>query len=712
MATPLPAPPIRRASLAYPSRRLSRQRTPVPWRWPARRRRVLLIAMVAAQSIVAAYYMLAVLPYHGATMLEIALTVAFTASFGWVSIGAWLAVFGFVMRCRGGDPLGLLARSGPRGVARVALTSRTAVIMPIYNEAADRALSGLGAVYRSLERTGKAKHFDFFVLSDSRDSDVWLAEQAAWYELAQKLDAQGQFFYRRRRINLRHKSGNVADFLRRWGRNYDYFVVLDADSLMAGRTLIRMVRLMQQHPEVGILQAPPRIVGARSLFARLQQFSNRLYGPLFTAGLAALQLGDGSYWGHNAIIRTHAFMRHCGLSSLRGVGLFRGPILSHDFVEAAYMRRAGYEVWLEPRLGGSYEESPPTLVDELGRDRRWTKGNLQHLALMLGGRGLALAHRFTFLNGVAAYAAGPLWLTFLALSAAELAQFILWPINYFPGGHRLFPVWPEWHPDWAIRLAASTAFVLLLPKTLAFLDVVADARLRRGFGGAGRLAASILVESLASVFLAPVRMLAHSRFVAEAIVNLRVHWAGQNRGGEIGWGAALAMHGAGMILGIAWGAFAWWLRPLFFYWSLPVALPLALAPVVSVLTSRFAAGDAFARRGILLTPEDRNLPRVSRLLRALAPDRPGYVGPVNALARAVLDPQWHAAAIACSRRAGRAQDSLVQSALEKGPRWPSKAERNRLADDAVALGRLRHAVLEGWPVPWRTALNTMARQRT
>jgi len=232
----------------------------------------------------------------------------------------------------------------------------------------------------------------------------------------------------------------VADFLRRWGRDYDYFVVLDADSLMDAGTLIRMVQLMDDNPRVGILQAPPRIVCARSLFARIQQFANRLYGLLFGTGLAALQLGDGAYWGHNAIIRTSAFMQHCGLPSLRGIGLFRGPILSHDFVEAAYMRRGGYEVWLEPALAGRYEQSPPTLVDELTRDRRWARGNIQHLPIMLKERGLKLVQRFIFLNGIVAYTAAPLWLAFLVLSGIEVARFTLWPIDYFPGGHRLFPV--------------------------------------------------------------------------------------------------------------------------------------------------------------------------------------------------------------------------------------------------------------------------------
>ena len=670
--------------------RRSRRRGGRPrWRWAARWRRALFSALVIGQTLVAAYYMLAVLPYHGATVVEVALLVAFAASIAWVSSGAWLALVGFLVRRAGGDRQSLLHRSDLRELVRAPLAS-TAVVMPIYHEPVGHCLAGIAAVYRSLAATGALEHFHFYILSDSRDPEMWLAEQAAWLRLVRELGAEGRLHYRRRRVNLRHKSGNVADFLRRWGRRHEYFVVLDADSLMEGRALVRMVRMMQLHPEVGILQAPPRIVGAHSLFARLQQFANCLYGPLFTTGLAALQLGDGAYWGHNAIIRTRAFMHHCGLRRLRGIGIFRGPILSHDFAEAACMRRGGYEVWLEPGLRGSYEASPPTLVDELARDRRWARGNLQHLALMLGRKGFGVAHRITFLNGVLAYASAPLWLAFLALSAAEVAQFTLWPIDYFPGGHRLFPVWPEWHPEWAILLASATAFVLFLPKLLAVLDAVLDRRLRRGYGGPARLAAGALLETVAATFIAPIRMLAHSRFVAEALVNLRIRWAGQNRGGEIGWFAALRMHGFGMLLGLAWSAFAWWLRPLYFFWSLPVTLPLVAAAPVSVMLSRRRAGEAVTRSGLLLTPEDRVRPGVVREFQSIPQDL-GEPGSQGSLARVMSDPLWHAAARICVRaRPGSAglPEELVERALNLGPETLSAAERLALSRSEAALHRL------------------------
>lgn len=685
-ATP-PAPPIHRGSLRYPRHpRRQRGRRPA-WRWAARRRRLLFLALLTTQTLFATYYMTAVLPYHGSTLVELALLAAFALSFAWVSVGAWLAVYGFFYRRLGGDPRGLDKHSPADRDYRP--QTRTALIMPLYHEPVETCFAALAAVYRSLQASGRIAHFDFFVLSDSRDPDVWLEEQAAWRHWVEALGAQGRLHYRRRRVNLRHKSGNVADFLRRWGRDYDYFVVLDADSLMDAETLVRMVQVMDDNPRVGILQAPPRIVCARSLFARIQQFANRLYGLLFSTGLAALQLGDGAYWGHNAIIRTRAFMRHCGLPSLRGIGLFRGPILSHDFVEAAYMRRGGYEVWLEPMLAGSYEQSPPTLVDELTRDRRWARGNIQHLPVMIKERGLGLVQRFIFLNGIVAYAAAPLWLAFLVLSGIEVARFTLWPINYFPGGHRLFPVWPEWHPQWAVQLAASTAFVLFVPKLLSALDALLQTGLRRGFGGGWRLLASVLIESLASVLLAPVRMLAHSRFVLEAIVGLRITWGGQNRGGEIGWWPALLMHGDGLLLGIGWGIFSWWLRPLYFYWSLPVIGPLVFAPVVAVVTSWVRSGDWCARHGLLLTPEDREPPPLIADFARLAPA--GKPSAPRGLAKTIGDPGRLAIARTLARRNGRCDPQMLARARSKGLEALSAGERLALAEDGDALAELHAA---------------------
>jgi membrane glycosyltransferase len=682
--------------------------TPV-WRRAARVRRALLTAVVLAQTLAGSYFLTRVLPYHGGNAVELGLLALFVLLFAWISVGFWIGVTGFLLRCTRGDRHSLLRRHRKAELAAVPL-ARTAVVMPIYHEPVERTFDGLRATVRSLQCTGQMEHFDVFILSDSRDPDVWLREREAWHRLCAETGAGGRLFYRRRPVNLHYKSGNIADFLRRWGRGYRYMIVLDADSLMQGDTLVTMVQLMEREPRVGILQTSPGIVNGQSLFARVQQFANQVYGPLFTTGLAAYQLGEAAYWGHNAIIRTAPFMRHCGLRTLRGPGLFRGPISSHDFVEAAFMGRAGYEVWLEPGLRGSYEESPPTLVDELTRDRRWAKGNLQHLWLLLTEPGLRAAHRMALINGIMSYLASPLWFAFLVLTSITVARVTLMPIEYFPEPHRLFPLWPEWNPRWAIGLAGATVFLLFFPKLLAALDVVLTRRLA-DHGGAGRTGASVLLEMLVSTLLAPIRMLAHTRYVLEALLNTTLRWAGQNRSEETRWRDAFANQAPGMVLALAWSGFAWWLDPVFFYWTLPVALPLMLAAPTSVLLGRVRLGQRLRDRGLLMTAQERRPEALLETFQHAMADSAPDTSP-SAFTLAVLDPMLNRIHRACVRQArggarGRRVADLVERCLAQGPQALSRRDLCTLADDAGALKCLHD---EAWCAPpgtyWGDALGT------
>jgi membrane glycosyltransferase len=660
------------------------------WRRAARVRRLFLSVAAIGQTGVATYYFSQVLPYHGATVVELGLLVLFALLFVWISVGFWVAVTGFMLRLRGGDRLSLLHRHPDEELARVPL-ARTAVVMPIYHEPVERTLNGLRACFRSLQRTGQLAPFDFFILSDSRDPQVWLSEREAWQRLCEDLGADGRLFYRRRPVNLHYKSGNIADFLRRWGRAYRYMVVLDADSLMEGDTLVKMVRLMEREPQVGILQTSPAIINAQTLFARVQQFASQVYGPLFTTGLAAYQLGEAAYWGHNAILRIEPFMRHCGLHKLRGPGLFRGPISSHDFVEAAFMGRAGHEVWLEPGLAGSYEESPPAMAEELTRDRRWAKGNMQHLWVLFTEPGLRFAHRMALFNGVMAYLASPLWFAFLVLTTVAAAQLTLLPIEYFPAEHSLFPVWPEWNPAWALALVGVTLFLLFLPKLLAVTELAFSGRLPQHGGGA-RLGFSVLLEILVSALLAPIRMLAHTRYVLEAILNTTLRWAGQNRSDETRWRDAFASEAPGALLALSWAGFAWWLDPAFFWWTLPVALPLVLATPTAVLLGRVRPGQWLRQRGLLLVAREQCSGELGEDLQQ-APALLDRAAQETAFTRAVLDPVINRVQQVCARRGNggaraRRVETLIHRCVTEGPEGFSRQELGLLANDAGALARL------------------------
>jgi membrane glycosyltransferase len=425
----------------------------------------------------------------------------------------------------------------------------------------------------------------------------------------------------------------------------------------------------------------------------MQQFANRVYGPLFAAGLHFWQLGESHYWGHNAIIRVAPFMRHCALGRLPGRGPLSGEILSHDFVEAALMRRAGWAVWLAYDLPGSYEEMPPNLADELVRDRRWCRGNLINSQLLFA-EGLHPAHRAVFMTGVMAYLSAPLWFVFLLLSTVLLAVHTLVPPAYFVAPEQLFPLWPEWHPDWAIALFGATALLLFLPKILAGVLVVA--RGPRRFGGALRVAASVLIESLLSALLAPIRMLFHTQFVAGTLTGGALGWKSPPRDdAETDWKEALHRHGWHSLLGILWTAGVHWLNPSFAWWLAPITGALALSIPISVLSSRVSLGLRARAGRLFMIPEECRPPRELRWAWSgyrKTSRLPGFLD-------AVLDPAVNAlvraSAIARNGRSPaihRVRERLVQRAFECGPDALSPAEKNALLRDPDALARAHEAL--------------------
>jgi membrane glycosyltransferase len=480
--------------------------------------------------------------------------------------------------------------------------ARTALIMPICNEHVPTVFAGLRATCESLAAAGGQRHFDLYVLSDSSRPELWAAERAAWEQLRASLDEDGiavQVYYRRRKLRRHRKAGNVADFCRRWGRNYRYMVVLDADSVMSGQCLTDLVRLMEAHPQAGIIQTLPQAVGQTTLHARAQQFASRVTGRLFTLGMQYWQLGESHYWGHNAIIRVAPFMAHCGLADIPGRGALSGEILSHDFVEAALMRRAGYHVWLVSDLGGSYEQNPPNLIEELQRDRRWCQGNLQNFQL-IAEPGFHPVHRAMLATGAMAYVSAPLWLAFLGLGVAG------WVQATQASGTGLTP------PSHLLALWTLTLALLMLPRALA-VTVVCLRGEQGDFGGTFALVRSALAEAALSVVQAPVRMAAHTGFVVAALTGWRIGWKSPSREAlALRWRDALRRFApesaaAGVAL-LALGAFHLNALP----WILPVGLPLVAAAPLAVWTSRENEARQIAPAATLLIPEERQAPKVLR----------------------------------------------------------------------------------------------------
>ena len=528
----------------------------------------------------------------------------FVMLFGWVTAGFVTALMGFWVQWRP-DPHALSLAAARRQVLRK--NARTAIIMPICNEPAGPVFSGLRATCESLFESEAADLFDVYVLSDTYDTLMHEQELEAFHALRQQLGERCRLYYRQRKLRTRRKAGNVADFCRRWGKNYRYMVVLDADSVMTGESITMLVRLMEAHPKAGIIQTAPRACGVETLHARIQQFAGRVAGRLFTAGMQYWQLGESHYWGHNAIIRIEPFMKHCALAKLPGHGGLSGEILSHDFVEAALMRRAGYYTWLITDLEGSYEQQPSNLMEELQRDRRWCQGNLMNFRL-INEPGFQPVHRAMLFTGAMAYVSAPLWLAFLLVS---LGLRLLEPHVSSAG---LFP-WLGMSSTLEL-LWAFTLTLLFLPRFLAVIAIIGHGE-QTSYGGTLALIKSALMEAVLSALQAPIRMIAHTLFVVTALTGLNLEWKSPMREAHsILWGDAwrrfmpmMAFVASGMIATFHTHHDALW-------WLLPVGLPLLFAAPLTVLTSESRWGLILRYRQWLLTPEERITPAV--LVRAWA----------------------------------------------------------------------------------------------
>ena len=646
-------------------------------------------------TLVAGVWLLAdSLSRDGLHPLEIAMLVVFAPLFYQLSAGFWTAVIGlYVSGRRHRDPLNL-AHALTDTEKSAKLTASTAIIMPVYNEDVSRVFEGLRVIYQSLKDSGQLEHFDFFVLSDSDNPNKWVEEELAWLELCRQLDGFGRIFYRKRRKPINRKSGNVSDFCRRWGKRYRYMLVLDADSVMGGPLLGDMVRLMEKFPSVGMIQTAPRVFGAETAFGRVMQFAHAAYGEPFMAGLNYLAMGNGTFWGHNAIIRLAPFIDHCALPELPGREPFGGHILSHDFVESALMQKAGYSVWLLPGTEGSYEEGPPTLLDTLKRDRRWCQGNMQHIKLLFakGWTGLA---RLNFFHGILSYLASPLWLLFLILATVLAGMPGAMAMEVKSSGYS------------GLVLLVLTLGLLFVPKLLILVRQCVRKDVARQFHSRKALISSVFLDTIFFSILAPILMLFHSKFVVFTLLGRGVRWAEQRRksDGSVDWQESIQNFTGITILAVLWGVLAWWQSPLFFLWISPVLGGIALAIPFSIATAGLRTGR---KRGLFSTIEELHPPQViGELQHHLAHAHERSV-PLPALARnygllqAALDPYVNALHVSLLRQRQRATpesrdylDQLRKRIVKEGPDALSKRELSALMYDPDVMLRLHYDLWSG-----------------
>lgn len=686
------------------------------------RRRFFFFSSAFVLTCLATWFMADLMWRYGPiTGLEAVLLVLFVPLFAHVAVGFCTAIAGFYVMNRGGDASRVTATLPESGYK----LASTAIVMPVYNEDVSRVFEGLRVVYRSLEKTAGLTHFDFFILSDSNQPNQWISEEIAWVELCRQVGGFGKIFYRKRRQSINKKAGNVADFLRRWGANYRYMVVLDADSIMTGEALAKLVTLMEVNPNAGMIQTAPRVVRGETLYTRIQSFANRLYSPLYLVGLNYWQQHEGNYWGHNAIIRVKPFIEHCALPDLPGAEPFGGRILSHDFVEAALMRKAGWTVWLAHEIEGSFEEGPPSLIESAKRDRRWCQGNIQH-AWLLAARGFRPANRFHLLMGVMAYVSSPLWLLFLVLSTIQMIKqsrgagqdlsLLAADTTSFFGYYSV--AWPE-----ALTLFSLTMLLLFLPKVVSLVVALSRPEEVELFGGRGRLVASALLEALVSALLAPVNMIFNTKFVIFTLLGQGVGWVTQKRSADedgTDWRQAIITHGMMTLFGLVWGISSLILIPAYFAWLSPVLAGLVFSIPLSIFLSKGVFGRRAREMGLFLTPDEtkpaaelteleKSLEAVQQQLPPFEPLRLDY-----GLMQAVLDPYVNALHVALLRQrrpsAGAREwfATLQNRLLREGPGRFTTKEKMALLMDPQSMIRLHRDL---WTLPsdnlaewWRLAI--------
>ena len=538
----------------------------------------------------------------GWTLLDIVLLACFAIGTPWTVLGFWNALIGLWLLHVHKNPMAEVAPFVAAGDAKTPITTKTAIFMTVRNEDPARAILRLQTVKASVDATGEGQAFSYFILSDTNDAAVGVAEEkavAAW----KAADKDGdRITYRRRTDNSGFKAGNVRDFCVRWGHDFELMLPLDADSLMSGDAVVRMVRMMQAHPRLGILQSLVVGMPSSSAFARIFQFGMRHGMRSYTMG-QSWWVGDcGPFWGHNAVVRIKPFVEDCELPMLPGKPPLGGHVLSHDQVEATLMRRAGYEVRVLPVEIGSWEENPPTMLDFAKRDVRWCQGNMQYLKL-LDLPGLLPMSRFQLVWAILMFLGIPAWTLMIAL-----LPLTAWAAQSNP----LFPV------GTAIALYLVFYAMYLMPKIAGLIDAVLTKGGVASFGGPVRFTISAALELVFSFLQGAVSTIRTTIFMIGLAFGTSVVWGGQSRDAYgISWKTAAEDLWPQTLFGFIVCGLLWLVAPAVFWWSLPLTAGYLLAIPFAVVTASPALGRLFQKLGLAGIPEDFNTPaEVKKVLQA------------------------------------------------------------------------------------------------
>ncbi|MBG0811400.1 glucans biosynthesis glucosyltransferase MdoH [Methylosinus sp. H3A] len=560
------------------------------------RRRLLVAAINAAVYIALLIWLADILGQDGWSVIDAAILIAFAIAAPWSVLGVCNAALGFWLLHFHPRPLDSVAPFARAGETRKRLRARTAVLLTIRNEDAARALTRLSVVKADLDATGEGALFDWFVLSDTTDARIAAQEESefARWRTEEAADAT-RLHYRRRSDNAGYKAGNIGDFCERFGHSFEFMIPLDADSLMDGETILRLVRIGEAYPRIGVIQS--LVVGApsRSAFARVFQFGMRSGMRSYTMGAAWWGADCGPFWGHNALVRIPPFVKHCDLPRLAG----GGHILSHDQIEAALMRRAGYEVRVLPVESGSYEENPPTLLEFMRRDLRWCRGNMQYVEL-LSLPGLLPMSRFQLVWAISMFIGAPAWTAIILLGALlPLAQ----DVSTFPSG------------------SATALYLLFLgfylaPKLAGYADIVLTPGGLRRYGGATRVLLGAGLEIAASFIIGAVTTFGVTLLLARLPFEREAGWTAQSRDAHrLGAWETARMLWPPFAFGVLVIALAGLSAPELALWSAPLTFGYVAAFPFALASASPRLGAWFARAGLCGVPEEFAPPAIFDRLR-------------------------------------------------------------------------------------------------
>ncbi len=533
----------------------------------------------------------------GLSAIDIALLAMFSVTLPWMIAGFWNAVIGFlIMRVSANESLAVVPAA--RGISGdEPISASTAILLCIRNEMPERIIRNVGLLLDGLAASGDAERFHLYALSDTNNPDIGAAEEKQFAGLADRMKGRIAVTYRRREDNTGYKAGNIRDFCERWGSKHEFALTLDADSLMPAAAVLRLVRIMQTSPRLGILQGLVVALPSTSAFARLFQFGMRLGMRSYTIGSAWWQGDCGPYWGHNAVIRLAPFMAHCMLPQLAD----DKHILSHDQIEAALMRAAGYEVRVLPEEDLGWEENPPTLIEFIRRDLRWCQGNMQYWSFLVMP-GLKPASRYQLALAITMFLGSPAWIALLVFGSLGVV---------LAGGTDRFI-----RADAGATLFWVVFVMWFAPKIATGVDILLRPDLRRAFGGAALFTVNYLVEMIFSILLVPILWFGHLMFLAGLLFGREIGWIGQTRDDHsVPFAVALRSLWPHTLLGCGTLAVLVAAAPSAIPYALFLAAGPALAIPFAIATSRKGFGAVCIRLGIGRVPEETQLPELLRALR-------------------------------------------------------------------------------------------------